>query len=81
MKTTTVYIPNKIKCKICKTIIHSRHRHDFIWCICGNVFVDGGDDYKKFGGKDFSNILILDSSLKNPNKLVYKNYKTYKERK
>ena len=36
---------NKIKCKKCGDIIESLHRHDFKFCKCGAVAVDGGKDY------------------------------------
>ena len=27
--------------------IESKHRHDFVWCSCKSVAVDGGKDYLK----------------------------------
>ena len=38
-------ITNKIKCKHCGDIIESTHVHDFKWCSCGTVAVDGGHYY------------------------------------
>ena len=39
-----------VKCKICGDIIYSRARHDFHYCSCGNVFVDGGQhNHMRFG--------------------------------
>ena len=38
-------IVNKIKCNKCGDIIESTHRHDFKFCKCGAVGVDGGHDY------------------------------------
>jgi hypothetical protein len=38
-------IRNRIKCLRCGDIIESKHRHDFVWCKCGSVAVDGGLDY------------------------------------
>ena len=38
-------IVNKIKCKKCGDIIESTYRHDFKFCKCGAVAVDGGIDY------------------------------------
>ena len=38
---------NKIQCKFCNDIIESTHRHDFKFCKCGRVAVDGGHDYLK----------------------------------
>ena len=36
---------NAIKCKHCNTIIESTHTHDFKWCTCTRVAVDGGKQY------------------------------------
>ena len=36
---------NKIQCKKCKDIIESKHVHDFKWCICKSIAVDGGLEY------------------------------------
>ena len=38
-------IVNKIKCNKCGDVIESVHRHDFKFCKCGAVAVDGGHDY------------------------------------
>ena len=38
---------NKVQCLICGDIIESVNRHDFKWCSCKNVAVDGGLDYLK----------------------------------
>lgn len=38
-------ITNKIRCKKCGDVIESTHRHDFKFCKCGAVAVDGGKDY------------------------------------
>lgn len=39
----------EIKCKICNTTIKSLHRHDFKYCDCKNCFIDGGNDYVRYG--------------------------------
>ena len=31
-----------VKCPVCKDIVFSRTTHDFRYCSCGNLFVDGG---------------------------------------
>ena len=36
---------NKIRCKKCNEVIESTHRHDFKFCKCGSVAVDGGLNY------------------------------------
>jgi hypothetical protein len=38
---------NQIQCNHCQDIITSEYRHDFKWCKCGRVAVDGGKDYLK----------------------------------
>uniref|UniRef100_A0A6M3XZN9 DUF7695 domain-containing protein n=1 Tax=viral metagenome TaxID=1070528 RepID=A0A6M3XZN9_9ZZZZ len=39
----------KIRCLVCGDIIQSMHRHDFVPCSCGAIFVDGGNDYTRIG--------------------------------
>lgn len=34
----------------CGTILHSKHRHDFVTCKCGQLSIDGGNDYIKIVG-------------------------------
>ena len=41
---------NKIQCLNCKDIIESEFTHDFKWCKCSKVFVDGGKSYLRRGG-------------------------------
>ena len=36
---------NAIKCNHCGDVIESTHRHDFKYCSCRTVAVDGGKDY------------------------------------
>ena len=36
---------NRIKCKKCRDIIESYDAHDFKWCSCKSVAVDGGREY------------------------------------
>lgn len=38
---------NIIRCNLCKDEIESIHRHDFKWCKCKSVAVDGGTYYLK----------------------------------
>jgi len=40
----------KIQCKKCGDIIQSMYRHDLVWCKCGTIFIDGGNDYTRIGG-------------------------------
>lgn len=46
-------IANKIRCIKCGDIIESEHRHDFKFCQCGAVAVDGGKDYlRRVGNRE-----------------------------
>ena len=38
-----------VVCKACRSKIWSKHRHDYHACSCGKTFVDGGQDYLRFG--------------------------------
>ena len=53
-----------LHCLKCDNVIYSVHVHDFHNCPCGNVFVDGGRDYLRYGGAGLSdktvNIVTLD---------------------
>lgn len=40
-------IINRIKCKYCDDIIESISVHDFKFCSCGKVAIDGGKHYLK----------------------------------
>ena len=41
---------NALQCLKCNDIIESKHQHDFKFCSCGSVFVDGGLTYTRRGG-------------------------------
>ena len=45
-------VRNVIKCNHCGDVIESKHVHDFKWCACGTVFVDGGLEYARRGYKN-----------------------------
>lgn len=36
-----------LECPNCGDIIYSRAHHDFHWCSCGDIAVDGGFDYMR----------------------------------
>jgi hypothetical protein len=50
-QTTRECTMTKIRCKKCGDVIQSKHRHDMVWCKCGAIAIDGGDDYCKITGK------------------------------
>lgn len=49
-RTREVVTLNKAQCRKCGDIIESTHRHDFVWCRCRSIAVDGGKDYIKRTG-------------------------------
>lgn len=46
-------IKNSAKCLKCGEVLVSKHRHDWVSCSCGSIFIDGGLEYIRCGG-DFS---------------------------
>lgn len=38
---------NAVRCNFCKTEVESLNRHDFVYCSCGKIAVDGGSWYCK----------------------------------
>lgn len=48
-----VILTNAIRCTKCGTTIESTNRHDFVWCPCKSVAVDGGKDYlRRVGNRE-----------------------------
>ena len=41
----------KLRCLKCKDVITSTFVHDFRRCKCGAIFIDGGDEYTRYGGQ------------------------------
>lgn len=54
---------NRIQCKQCKDIITSHHLHDFKWCKCKAVAIDGGSWYLKRIG-NLEHIIELSENYK-----------------
>ena len=44
-------IRNAAKCRKCGDVIESKSVHDFKWCSCHSIFVDGGMEYIRRGGE------------------------------
>lgn len=42
---------NRAQCKECKDIITSYHVHDFVYCKCRTIAVDGGLEYARRVGE------------------------------
>ena len=52
---------SKIKCLNCDMILESVHTHDFHSCDCENrAYIDGGNDYMRFGCMDITKVLFWD---------------------
>ncbi len=53
-------IKNAIKCKKCGDVIESTSVHDFKFCSCGSVAIDGGHEYLrrsfKYSKDDFEEL-------------------------
>lgn len=59
-----VIISNKAKCRLCDDVVESKHRHDFVSCKCGEIFVDGGATYLRRGATNFDNFIDLSETTK-----------------
>lgn len=61
-------IKNAIQCNLCRDIIESTYRHDFVTCKCGCCSVDGGLDYLRRGfthsREDFTELSVLEDTEK-----------------
>ena len=56
-------IRNAAQCALCDTVIESTHRHDFRYCKCGAIFVDGGREYLRRGALDFAHFIDLSEQI------------------
>jgi len=58
-------IVHAIRCNKCHDIIYSRTRHDFHYCFCGAVAIDGGFDYVSVIGywKDYTDVPVLEINV------------------
>lgn len=54
-----------VKCLICGDTIISRARHDFHYCFCENVFIDGGqsDSIWRRGGISMDDTEVIEMTL------------------
>jgi hypothetical protein len=51
---------NRAKCRLCKDILESFHRYDYVTCKCGEISIDGGNDFLHCSAKDFANFMRVD---------------------
>lgn len=47
MTTERKILRNRVRCDKCHDVVESLHVHDFKFCKCGAVAVDGGKQYLK----------------------------------
>lgn len=59
---------NKLRCGSCGGEITSKHRHDFRWCKCGAVAVDGGNEYLRRVGNFLNATELSEYELEEQNK-------------
>lgn len=50
---------SRARCTRCGDVIESKHRHDFVSCSCGAIFLDGGLDYVRWGYKSEGDIELI----------------------
>lgn len=51
---------NRAKCKLCNEVIESFHMHDYVTCKCGEISVDGGQNFFKCSANNWTNFLRVD---------------------
>ena len=54
---------SKAMCALCSDVIESASVHDYVTCKCGEIFLDGGDAYLRYGAHTtLDNVVILESA-------------------
>ena len=54
-------VKNRAYLITCEDEIESKHRHDFVTCKCGDMYVDGGTSSLRRGATDLNT--IIDTSI------------------
>ena len=55
-------VKNSAQCVLCGDIVTSTHVHHFVTCKCGEISVDGGNQYIRRTAKNLSNIRELNET-------------------
>ena len=63
-------IVNQVHCHKCDDKPFSANRHDFKYCKCGNIAVDGGQEYLRRVGNGISERSYTDLSFELPDDVV-----------
>lgn len=70
-------------CLACGTILESKHRHDFVQCLCPNrAMLDGGEEYTRCGAHDprmYKGAKTQAEAKRLRLKVLERNFKTYQE--
>ena len=53
-------ITNKVKCTFCGETIESKNKHDFEFCKCGKVAIDGGKSYLRRLGTQYIELSLTE---------------------
>jgi len=53
---------NRAKCRLCNDVLESFHTHDYVQCTCGEIAIDGGQQYMRVLTKHWDNFLRLDDN-------------------
>lgn len=51
---------NRAKCALCKEVIESFHKSDYVQCKCGQIAIDGGPFRLLTSASDYANFLRVD---------------------
>lgn len=71
---------NAVQCPKCKDIIYSRARHDFHYCSCGYIFIDGGFEYCRVGAESLDNIKFENIEVNATEKELYEDWNKNKNK-
>ncbi len=52
-----------VECADCHERLFSWHVHDFHYCNCGNTFIDGGDEYIRYGYKKMPKLIKFNKKV------------------
>jgi hypothetical protein len=63
-----------VHCLSCDDKIYSRAPHDFRHCSCGQIFVDGGREYFKYGGNPNAEFKLIEISIDVPLDELYEDW-------
>lgn len=72
-----------LKCPKCRDLIYSRAVHDFHYCTCGSVSIDGGFDYCRMGhSKDlkFDDLKWVDVKVKATKHELYQDWNCHTDK-